>query len=181
METVPLYCISFINSLNFSNIQFSLCANASFAPDLLLLSKGSGETVGDTSSFIVKHYLGNENSTDVIKNPEVTDMMKVKGLGINFGNLLKVAPTIFGHMVQIGTTIASVLDSDDAPTVANNVMKSSNVPFKTGYYQLITNEVGDDSFGLSVSCYDSSQLSSQEEGIIPKYVIPLCKWLKKMI
>ena len=65
-------------------------------------------------------------------------------------------------MVQIGTTITSALSTQDGAdqTIANNTIKTSSVPFKTGYYQLITNEIGDDSFGISIACYDSSQVQS---------------------
>lgn len=34
-------------------------------------------------------------------------------------------------------------------------MKTSPVPFKTGYYQIITNDVGNNSIGLSIACYDT--------------------------
>lgn len=49
---------------------------------------------------------------------------------------MKAAPTVVGHIVQIGTTIASALTPHDGPdqTIANNTMKTSSVPFKTGYY-----------------------------------------------
>ena len=66
----------------------------------------------------------------------LNDSVKSKGLGINWGNLLKAAPDVFGHVVQIGTTIASVLTPQDGldQTIASNTMKTSSVPFKTGYY-----------------------------------------------
>lgn len=49
---------------------------------------------------------------------------------------MKAAPTVVGHVVQIGTTIASVLTPQVGPdqTIATNTMKTSSVPFKTGYY-----------------------------------------------
>ena len=45
------------------------------------------------------------NSVD----PLPSDVLKTKQLGINWGNILKAAPSVIGHVVQIGTTIASVL------------------------------------------------------------------------
>lgn len=49
---------------------------------------------------------------------------------------MKAAPNVIGHVVQIGTTIASVLTPQDGfdQTIASNTMKTSSVPFKTGYY-----------------------------------------------
>lgn len=66
----------------------------------------------------------------------VSDSVKSKGVGINWGNLLKAAPTVVGHVVQIGTTIASVLTPQDGAdqTIATNTIKTSSAPFKTGYY-----------------------------------------------
>lgn len=66
----------------------------------------------------------------------INDSVKSKGVGINWGGLLKAAPTVVGHVVQIGTTIASVLGVQDESnvTIANNTMKTSPVPFKSGYY-----------------------------------------------
>lgn len=66
----------------------------------------------------------------------ISDSVKSKGVGINWGNLLKAAPTVVGHIVQIGTTIASSLTSQDGAdhTIANITIKTSSVPFKTGYY-----------------------------------------------
>lgn len=112
---------------------------------------------------MVKHYLGNQNSNDIVSSSMfISDSLKSKGVGINWGNLLKAAPTVLGHVVQIGTTIASSLTTQDGAdqTIATNIIKTSSVPFKTGYYQIITNEVGDDSLGLSIACYDSNQVQS---------------------
>lgn len=66
----------------------------------------------------------------------VSDSVKSKGVGINWSNLLKAAPTVIGHIVQIGTTITSALSTQDGAdqTIANNTIKTSSVPFKTGYY-----------------------------------------------
>ena len=33
-------------------------------------------------------------------------------------------------------------------------MKTASVPFKSGYYQIITNDVGDQNIGLSIACFD---------------------------
>jgi hypothetical protein len=65
---------------------------------------------------MVAHFLGNANSSDVLPGQGVTpsDASKFKsGLKINWGNLLKAAPNVIGHVVQIGTTIASVLGVQD--------------------------------------------------------------------
>ena len=52
---------------------------------------------------------------------------------------MKAAPTVIGHVVQIGTTIASVVSPQDGdePTVATNTMKTSAVDSKTGFFQII--------------------------------------------
>lgn len=88
----------------------------------------------------------------------------MKNVGINWGNILKAAPSVIGHVVQIGTTIASVLGvQDETVTVANNTMKTASVPFKTGYYQIITNDVGDNNIGLSIACFDTPPASNGVE------------------
>lgn len=41
-----------------------------------------------------------------------SDQSKVKSMPkFSWGNLLKAAPTVIGHVVQIGTTIASIMDT----------------------------------------------------------------------
>lgn len=45
-------------------------------------------------------------------------------------------------------------------------MKTASVPFKTGYYQIITNDVGDENIGLSIACYDADPTPTSTTGKI---------------
>ena len=65
----------------------------------------------------------------------------------------------------------------DAPTVATNTMKTSAVPSKTGFYQIIHHDIEGDLQGLAVACYDSASASVQP--LVAKYVVPFIKWAKK--
>lgn len=130
----------------------------------------------------MSHYIGQDNSTDVLPGQasSASDASKIKGsLKFNWGNLLKAAPSVLGHVVQIGTTIASVMDvrDGDAPTVATNTMKTSAVPSKTGFYQIIHHDIEGDLQGLAIACYDSASASVQP--LVAKYVVPFIKWAKK--
>jgi len=65
----------------------------------------------------------------------------------------------------------------DAPTVATNTMKTSPVPSKTGFYQIIHHDIEGDLQGLAISCYDAASASVQP--LVAKYVVPFIKWAKK--
>lgn len=111
-----------------------------------------------------------------------SDISKMKfAPKFNWGGLLKSAPSVIGHVVQIGTTIASVFDvqDGDGPTVATNTMKTSAVDSKSGFYQLILHDVGEDMKGIAVACYDAAGAS--QDPLLAKYVIPFVKWAKKVI
>ena len=105
-----------------------------------MLKTDPGENVGDKSAFLVSHYIGNENSTDVLSQSGSSpipnsDISKMKNVKINWGGLLKVAPTVIGHVVQIGITIASVVSPQDGDKK--------------------------DMQGLAVSCYDAASAAVQ--------------------
>lgn len=65
-----------------------------------------------TSSLNVDHYLGNENTTSAIKEPQPEMNDAKKQLSINWANLLKKVPSVLGHVVQIGTAIASLAEGE---------------------------------------------------------------------
>lgn len=121
-----------------------------YSGDPFILKTEQGQTVGDKSAFLVSHFIGNDNSTDVLpgsaNNPSPvpqSDISKMKsGVKFNWGNLLKAAPSVIGHVVQIGTTIASVMGvQDDNATLATNTLKTTAVDGKTGFYQIIIHDL----------------------------------------
>lgn len=103
------------------------------------------------STLNVDHYMGNENTTDVISDSEVP-----VNLGINWTNVLKKAPITLGHVVQIGTAVAALLqDETDVVIPGKNVEKTSYVPFKTGFFRLLIHDLDAKMQSLSVACFDT--------------------------
>lgn len=96
--------------------------------------------------FVCKHYLGDQNTTNLISSPSsnLSDKSRVKqSVGINWGNMLKAVPTVIGHVVSIGTQIATVLAiKDKQDVVATKTMSTNSVDFAPAAYTLVTSDVG---------------------------------------
>ena len=131
---------------------------------------------------MVSHYLGNDNTTDVLPGSSgSSDVSKIKSnVGINWGNIFSALPSVIGHVVQIGTTIASVLGflDGDSATVATNTLKTAAFDSKTGFYQLMIHDIGSDKQGLAIGCYDAAGAAVTPH--VAKYVIPFLEWPKKV-
>ena len=109
-----------------------------------MLKTDPGETVGDKSAFLVSHYIGNENSSDVLNQTggslsfPKSDISKFKNVGINWGNLLKAAPAV----IKIGKTTKglrkkSLKLSINWVRAGSSVPKSLKILAKTGIKKIV--------------------------------------------
>lgn len=69
------------------------------------------------SGLAVDHFLGNENTTDAIPDTGVQICDAKKQVTVNWSGLMKKLPNIYGHVVQIGTIVASLAGQQDAVRV----------------------------------------------------------------
>lgn len=137
--------------------------------------------VAAASTLNVDHFLGNANTTDVLTDP-TPPVDTSQGLQINWPSLMKSMPSIMGHVVQIGTTIASIAHptAEQQTLEAKNVDTTKAVPFRTGFFRLIVHQIRQTMSGLSVACFDTPPTAtSLKDGLLPKYVIPFLEWFKK--
>lgn len=109
-----------------------------YAGPAFILKNDAGEQVGDSSNWMVSHFIGSQNTTDVLPgNPasnslSKTDASKMKYNEMptfNWGSLLQSLPSVIGHVIQVGTTIAKFLSpspnaESDQVTMATNTLKT---------------------------------------------------------
>lgn len=177
---------------------YSLCVFKKNGPySYQQVYKGDGfkakndDSYGTQSNLVVDQYVSPDNSTKVLSNDDLTSLsseFNKMNLGFSMGDLLKQAPSILGHVIEIGTTIAGLVGEEyqaSNKTVIKNPIVKQPVNGPIGYYSIGTNTTSGNATGLNVSTYATSNvekfMASKNKDpnlLIPftKYVIPLIKW-----